>query len=285
MGPDVSAVIPVYRPDRDALTALIKAISAQDVPVLVVDDASPCTSDRLLRDVAECGTPVIRYAKNAGIARSLNAGVSWANGLDATWLLTVDQDTTLPSTYLADLTSELARILDSGAQIGALGAGRIDDASGSIQYPTWMDSGATITHEILASGTLWSVGALTAFGGFREDFGMDAVDADACLKLRRRGLAVAIAPAAHLEHRIGAGRQVEILGRRVLASGHSLDRRTSMVRNRLRLFPGEFAVSPVHALRTVRRMAMNTTLAITVEGGGWPQVNAAARGLLPRAKQ
>ncbi|MDI1288712.1 MAG: hypothetical protein PSX37_02015, partial [bacterium] len=78
------------------------------------------------------------------------------------------------------------------------------------------------------------------------------------------------------------GRQVTVLGRTVLASGHSPERRTTMVRNRLRLAPEEFAQSPVHAFRTLRRVAMSTLLAATIEDERWAKVKGSARGLLPR---
>ena len=76
--------------------------------------------------------------------------------------------------------------------------------------------------------------ALTAIGGFDESLGIDAVDAAACLRLRERGFIVALAPGVRLEHRVGAARQVTLLGRTVLATGHSPERRTTMVRNRIR---------------------------------------------------
>ena len=59
------------------------------------------------------------------------------------------------------------------------------------------------------------------------------------------------------------------------------ERRTSIVRNRLRLAPEEFAQSPVHALRTLRRVAVGTALAVTVEEDRWAKAKASARGLLP----
>ena len=54
-----------------------------------------------------------------------------------------------------------------------------------------------------------------------------------------------------------------------------------MVRNRLRLFPAEFAQSPVHALRTLRRVAVNTALAVTIEDDRWAKAKSSARGVFP----
>jgi hypothetical protein len=84
-----------------------------------------------------------------------------------------------------------------------------------------------------------------------------------------------------LAHRVGEGRAVRILGRTVLASGHSPERRTTIVRNRLRLAPEEFRQSPRHAMRTLRRVAVGTLLAVTVEDDRWAKARASFRGLLP----
>ena len=95
----VAAVIPVYRPESSALHSLLDSLSTADVPVLVTDDASPCTFDHVLRSVAERGIPVVRHPRNAGIARGLNEGLAFAREQGAAWLLTVDQDSTLPVGY------------------------------------------------------------------------------------------------------------------------------------------------------------------------------------------
>ena len=279
MAPSVACVVPTFRPDHAELRAVLSSIP---VPTVVVDDASPCTSDRTLIEVPT-DIPVLRHARNAGIARSLNVGLAWAVEQGATWLLTVDQDSALPAGYVSGLVDQaaLAESILGRGQVGAVGAGRVDDASGALGYPVSWKSGVPTTHELIQTGTLWSVGALVGVGGFDERLGIDAVDAAACLRLRQAGREIVVAPAVAIDHRLGSGQQVRLLGRSVLASGHSPARRTTMVRNRLRLFPAEFVQSPTHALRTLRRVGVNTALAITMEQDRWAKAKASARGLLP----
>jgi hypothetical protein len=66
-----------------------------------------------------------------------------------------------------------------------------------------------------------------------------------------------------------------------MVTGHSPERRASMLRSRLRLFPVEFNESPRHALRTIRRVAVNQTLGLFIEGQRWEKMKGTARGLLP----
>jgi rhamnosyltransferase len=124
-------VIPVYRPEAAELTALLETLVAAGLPVVIADDASPCTSDALLRDVAGRRATVIRHRRNAGIARSLNDGLRHAAGVGASWLLTVDQDSVLGTDYVSRLleTAEKAEVVLGQGRIGAVAAGGIADAS------------------------------------------------------------------------------------------------------------------------------------------------------------
>ena len=279
----VLAGVPTYRPDPDELGTLVEALIAQADEVVVADDASPCTADDPLRRLSTLGAYVVRHDRNAGIARSLNAGLAKAADLGMDWLLTVDQDSAIPAGYVPDLVAAAMQAQDvlGPAGVGAVAAGSIDDASGQLSYPMHLLDGIPVTHEVIQTGTLWSVIALLAVGGFDERLAIDAVDAAACLHLREAGYHVVLAADAAIGHHVGSGRQVTVLGRSVLASGHSPARRTTMVRNRLRLFPAEFAQSPTHALRTLRRIAMSTALAVTIEDQRWAKAKASARGLFP----
>ena len=232
----VAAVVPGFEPNRAAIMALVVSLRDAGLPTLVVDDGSPDAA--YLIDLEILGADTARHGENRGIARSLNDGLEYAIATGAEWLLTVDQDTGLPPRYLETLLSAAA------PGVGVIGAEVIGDAGGDLRYPTRRVGGRLTTEEVFQTGSLWSVSALRAIGGFDEDFGIDAVDASACLRLREHGFRVVLAPGARLDHHYGSGRHVRILGRSVVATGHSPERRETMVRNRLRLFRREFRQSP-----------------------------------------
>ena len=272
----VLAVVPTYRPPH-AVQSLVASLRAQGMPVAVVDDASPCTTDRLLAGLARMpGVDVLRNPRNAGIARSLNQGLALAQSTGASWLLTVDQDSALPSDFLQGLLAAA-----TSPRIGVIGPETIGDASGDLDYPTWTEDGLLLTHEVFQTGALWSVAALGRVGGFDERLAMDGVDAAACLRLREAGYQVALAPGLALAHQVGGARQVTLLGRSVVVSHHPPARRFSILRNRLRLAPAEFRQSPVHAFRTLRRVALQSALAVTVEDQRAAKARAIGRALLP----
>lgn len=285
----VVAVVATYRPGAESLLALLDDLAHEAVTTIVVDDASPCTFDPLLREVAGrviAGTPVKvqRFDNNRGIARSLNAGLALARELHASWLLTLDQDTRLPAGVVEQLLATAAGAKQAGLLVGAIGPVIHDTGGGEIKYPTRESSGFATTAEIVQSGGLWSVVALQEIDGFDERLGIDAVDAAACLHLRQLDYQVLVDGDARITHRLGSARAVQVLGRTVLATGHSAARRTTMVRNRLQLAPAEFMQSPIQGLRTLRRLAMSTALAVTVEEDRWAKAKASARGLFPKRR-
>jgi len=277
----VVAVIPTFRPSEEFLELV--NIAARSVSVLVVtDDASPCTSDWVLRKAASTnGVELIRHRWNAGIARGLNNGLGVARRSHAKWLLTLDQDSMVSDSYVDALLDVAIMRSGAGENLGALGAEVIEDLGGPMRYPTTLLGGFPCTEEVIQTGTLWNIAALEEVGGFDESLGMDAVDAGACLALRRAGYTIGVATNLALAHRIGTSRHVTFVGRSVMVTGHSPERRSSMVRNRLRLFPAEFAQSPRHALRTIRRVSVNQTLGLVVESQRWEKAKGSVRGLLP----
>jgi GT2 family glycosyltransferase len=286
VNPRVLVLIATYSPDSHLL-ALVTGMSAQEIEVVVSDDASPCTADPVLRDCGLVpGVTVIRHDHNEGIARGLNEGLQKAHDSGCRWLLTCDQDSRFPDTYVADISS-FAQSIDSlwedSVRVGAVGAGIVINASGQLKYPIKRVTGATgpieVTEEVIASGTLWNVEALLGVGGFDESLGLDAVDAAACLRLREVGYRIALAPGVRMEHELGNSRSVRLLGRIVLATGHSGERRATMMRNRLRLAPAEFRQSPKHAFRTLRRVSVNALMGATVEGDRWEKVKGSIRGI------
>ena len=274
----VLAVIPSFRPEFGLLD-LIQVLGSQVGRVVVSDDASPCTFDPLLQEAAaQPGVTLIRHSCNRGIARGLNDGLECADAHGLRWLLTMDQDSLVESNYVSRLMHESSR---RPSTVAALGAEHIADAAGDFSYPLTNTEHGPVTEELIQTGTLWSVPALTTIGGFDESLGIDAVDAAACLHLRERHHQLAVVPGLSVTHSIGSARTVAVLGRSVMITGHSPYRRTSMLRNRLRLFPAEFRQSPRHAFRTLRRVTVNQALGLATESQRGSKALGSLRGLLP----
>ena len=263
-------VVPTFNPPATPnLEKLVTTLALSGFPVLVSDDASVVTHDPALHQLRDIpGVRITRHLRNEGIARGLNEGLDLALTVGATWLLTVDQDSLVTSDYIPTLLNFANTInnqLWTDNPIGAVAPASISDASGEITYPTKVLATSQVnslltTEEVMQSGALWNVQALDRVGGFDSDLAIDAVDAAACLRLREVGFVIAVTAEVTISHNLGAARQVRLFGRTVTVTGHSRSRRASIIKNRLKLAPAEFRQSPKHALRTLRRVAVNEVL-------------------------
>ncbi|MEI2642915.1 MAG: hypothetical protein V9G10_11460 [Candidatus Nanopelagicales bacterium] len=109
--------------------------------------------------------------------------------------------------------------------------------------------------EVMQSGALFDLQALTAAGGFSEDLVIDGVDTDVSRRLLGAGYAVLICPLP-LRHRLGRTRALHILGRTVLLTRHAPFRDYYMTRNRLLIAARNWHQDRRFALGLLRRTAV-----------------------------
>jgi len=273
----LTCVIPTHRPGPE-FTAGARYLGEHLGHLIISDDASPAPSDRYLRECTSFAL-VVRHANRAGIARGLNDGVAAAESAGRPWLLTLDQDTQMSMEAITALVSFAEAHASALVNVGVVAPRTVRVGSEALTYPETMRDGLITTHEVFQSGALWNVSLLRSIGGFDESLGMDAVDAAACLRLRERGALVLLAPGVSIEHGWGRTEFRSLGGRRIAITHHDAARRSTIVRNRLRLAPAEFRQSPIHALRTLRRVATSTVLAAIVERDRWAKVRASASGI------
>ena len=256
--PPVVIIIPTYKPPESVVDIVIELTSLG--PIIVSDDASPATYDSVLRALTRSATTVLRHDSNRGIGRALNEGFTAAKFAHAPWLLTLDQDSWLSLENARELLRS-ANHQQQAAQggLGVLGAGQITLKDGYNLYPT-MSRNVQSVPEVIQSGALWSIQALREVGPFKEEFVMDAIDAEACLRLREHGFKVLIDPNVSMFHSLGSARSIHSMGRRMIITHHGRQRLALMRRNRLSLFTREFKQSPANAVRTVRRVLLNESV-------------------------
>jgi rhamnosyltransferase len=197
----IFALVTAYQPDG-RLAAVVESALASCASVTVADNTpgdQPSMADKL----DDPRVRVLRSGRNLGLAAALNLGLA---GLpeDAWAVLFLDQDSVLPP----NLVEQLAARLDD-ASIGAVGPGPVDAEKGG-HYETFAKLHGELAdrYSIITSGMLVRRTAFSALPGpaFREDFFVDCVDIDFCLRLRRTGARVVRDRGLLLPHSIGDGR-------------------------------------------------------------------------------
>lgn len=184
-------MVAVYRPDS-GLDARLRLVAAQVSAIVVVDDGSG--ADRPAADIE-----FVALSENRGIATALNVGIARARELDATHVLTLDQDTELGPDFVETSLATFARA--TSTRIGATAADRINGAS---SIPTWVSSeGIALAPEAIQSGMLISIDCLDDVGPLDERLFIDSVDREFCHRIRARGWSLAIATGSSVAHAIG----------------------------------------------------------------------------------
>lgn len=222
-GQNVAAVIVTYHPEPGLPTRLAPLVG-QVGSIVVVDNGSIKEELAPLYELEAQGmVAVIRNATNAGLATALNQGLRWVSERGFTWALTLDQDTEPESS----LVEEAARVFGAfrDRHPAVIGAGRPETACPE-------DPGRPVAY-VITAGALHSVRDWEALGGFRDDFFIDRIDVEFCLRARARGRAVVTSCRPTIRHAIGRPTRHRALMRWVSPSNHDPVRRYYITRNRV----------------------------------------------------
>lgn len=228
---NVCACVITYRPDRafpKHFMHLMKTLPKW----LIIDNRSSDEDRRRLRDLAGESVELVENDQNLGVAVALNQAARRAQALGFEWLLTFDQDSQPAPDLLAGLIDAYARA-PAAETIGMIGSNFIMEGTGLPFYPS--KPGAVILElpAIITSGSLLSLRAFAEVGPFRDEFFIDGVDSEFCLRLRGQGFKVAATCAPLMRHSLGELRIHPFLWKRPRISHHSPLRRYYMTRNAL----------------------------------------------------
>ncbi len=232
----VGAIVVTYHPDpelRDRLTALEDQVAA----VLIVDNGSTETELASIAPIIRRGVvEVTRNGRNLGLAAALNQGLAWAAERGFSWALTLDQDTT-PGPAVV---SEAARVFDAFPNLRPAVIGASWDRGDCADDP-----GRPATY-VITAGALHSIAAWAAIGRFREDFFIDYVDVEFCLRARSSGYAVLSACVPTISHAIGHPKRHRTPLRSFTPSHHDRFRRYYITRNRVHVWRAYWRREPRH---------------------------------------
>jgi rhamnosyltransferase len=228
----VCAVIVTYHPDED-FGVRLRRVLPQVAATVIVDNGSSAAAAARLHDLStSLPLTLIDNGENLGIARALNQGLRYALDRGYAWALLLDQDTVVDADLVVSLLAAYAACPDP-AQTAAVGS-RFRDSHDRptevralpAQGESWREVEAVIT-----SGTLLPLAAFTAIGPFREEFFIDYVDIDYCLRARAKGYRIIETRRALMSHTVGAPTRHALLGRGQWTTNHSAERRYYIARN------------------------------------------------------
>ncbi len=201
-----AGVSPAYRSIRQVLDASPEACAAIE---LMLCDNSP----EYQKAPPEFKGAYLRDPLNPGLAKHYNAALQAARARDIPWLILLDQDTTVNSTYLTEL---LATAPHTAEPVVALVPKLME--KGVVQSPRHppglrreipfrMEVHGVLPERVHVynSGAALRVAALEAIGGFPEQFPLDFLDHTTFHLLQSRGGSI-FALRAVLAHELSGNR-------------------------------------------------------------------------------
>lgn len=200
------AVIVTYRPDEGFSDRLAR-VRSQFSMVIVVDNGS----QPLAISGSPDGLPQVRLVanqSNLGVAAALNQGVNLARLEGFEWVVMLDQDT-IPAPDMLETLLDVYR--ESGGGDVMIGGNYWDARRGRNFIRCADEGGFRERKTLITSGTLVSLWQFKTIGFFREDYFIDSVDHEFCLRARAHGFRVLISCRPVMKHSIGA--HVENAGR------------------------------------------------------------------------
>lgn len=248
----ICALVVTYHPTPEVAENIVTIRRQVDRVVVVDNAATPASRALLVRRDGDSAVQVLHYEVNLGLAAGLNRAARLAAEHGCEWLVTLDQDSRVPPGFVAELVAASAA-WPATARVGIVAPVYRDRHMGFVYSPDRRfraDAPAVRLVDVaLTSGNLVRARAHADAGGFREDFFIDCVDFEFCLRLRSRGWQIVEARAAVLDHAQGVWEPRRLLGRTYQFNDYSVERRYYQVRNRLVLWGRWGATSPRWVLR------------------------------------
>lgn len=270
-GRPVCAVVVAYFPDA-GFSERLKSILFQ-VDALVVVDNTPTPAT-----LTEGGgrTHLIENHRNVGVAAALNQGLEYALQIGCKWLLTLDQDTRC----YPDMVATLLQVRETcKPNTAVIGGNYVDSQNHQMKVPPSGTTGFLEQRTVITSGSLVDAGVAQELGGFREDFFIDQVDHEFCLRARAHGYGVVISRKPVMEHSVGGvgGVWLPLLG---VLPNHPPLRKYYIARNTVVMVAKYWRREPGWCLRRSVRLLLGLFLMATLEKQRFAKVRAFAAGIM-----
>lgn len=201
-------IIVTYEPELNNLKRLTQcAEDAGFLPVLVDNSEK----HPLEKQTVSSHSHVLSMRGNAGIAAAQNAGVCYAKKLGAQVIVFFDQDSTADEMLLNKLESSLQELGACAVAPLALEKDTMEEypvqSLTKCGYPKDVyvkgKNDPQKVDLVISSGMMTTIEVFEKVGIYDEDFFIDFVDVEWCLRCRKANVPVYVIPEAVLLHKIG----------------------------------------------------------------------------------
>jgi rhamnosyltransferase len=230
-GQDVCAITVTYHPDAKLPLRVERTLRQVGALVIVDNGSGDAELDMLHRLATNSLITLTSNLNNVGIARALNIGIRRAIALGFKWVLLLDQDSWIDDDMVQTLIAACAAYPHRD-RLGVIGCGyREINSPLHEQKDAILGEGWEEVPSVITSGSLIPLRAYAAVGDFREEFFIDHVDTEYCLRAKTKGYRVIRTRKHIMSHSIGAISRHKVLWMKKWTFNHAPDRRYYLVRN------------------------------------------------------
>lgn len=205
---NISSIIVTFNPDLSALSQTCHTLRQSGSGVIVVDNSE--TAQFSENDLPE-GCKLLALCENTGIAHAQNVGIAAAQADHADLIFFFDQDSAIDTSYVPKMVEGV----DHG--VPAVHGPVCVDAARGFEYPAYRVNRIGVPEAVLSagqqplypvdliisSGSLVTAPTFGVAGLMDEDFFIDYVDLEWCLRCRARGIPILVNRNVTMTHSVG----------------------------------------------------------------------------------
>lgn len=284
-----AAVIVTYFPDANAIENLEKVSGSCDA-VVVIDN----TPERIrVRFPNLKNITVWKPAENVGLASALNIGMKLAAKQGSENVFLLDQDSRPPHRYFQNMLNFKSRIASTTRNCAFYVPNFYDRNSKTFAtfpllgrfslrhitcegMPSLTDNFALIA---ITSGMLITLASFNKIGPFREDYFIDFVDNEYCLRANILGYSIAVNCDIILDHAVGQRSVNRFHGLTIKPNHHAPIRRYYIFRNGIRTTIDYFSLYPVYAILMTARLSHEILSIVLYEKSKCRKIRALILGI------
>ena len=286
------AVVVAYQPDHQIIDRIM-ILLAQVNEVVIVDNNSNSVCREYLEQLIEQSENIhlILNNENLGIAAALNQGFKCALNQNYQWLLTLDQDSIISSDFLEKMSiayqectyqNQLASICPV---LGLYDRDNLDNHE-VIQHRKCFQSDLTavgtytLTKTAITSGNLVKLEIFKTTGLFDENFFIDYVDHEFCLKIYKCGYKIIQSNDSLLYHQIGTPTEKILFGHKIQVNNHNSLRKYYLTRNAILTYKRYFISDTTWVIKDIKILLSYIVKMILFEHDKIEKLRSILRGFL-----
>lgn len=269
------SLIVAYNPDN-ILVKCVDSLIHQTKKIIIVDNTKKPYIKRMI--TKNKNIIIKENMKNYGIGKALNIGFKIAEEIGCDWVLTMDQDSIVDKgtiKNIGDIFSK-SKITDN---VGIIGINFRSIISGRPFIKINSDKLFKETNVVITSGSFCLIKCYDSVGKYNEEFFIEGVDIEYCLRAREKGYKIFITKEPMMTHKTGEMLERKILWKTILVGNHSKERYYLMIKN-ITIICKKYALKNINWFYEVASGVAKTMLIVILyENNKMQKVVSAIKGL------